>query len=201
MTCKYTLVTLTGFSLEPLPRWKVRIRSNSIHNTFPCVLTFNAAATVCPYPVPYKSCGTNGQYPGTADNIMGSDENDIYAPSEHCNATAYLSNKPEAGRGTPKNQVQSPDWHAIEQQLQELSFEVFPNPARHQATLVLSNPVPEAEVVAYSLLGQELMRQSLRGQQVLQLEVGSWAIRHTAVVIAVFEPGQPPKTQKLLLAE
>jgi hypothetical protein len=107
----------------------------------------------------------------------------------------------EAGRGTPKNQVQSPDWHAIEQQLQELSFEVFPNPARHQATLVLSNPVPEAEVVAYSLLGQELMRQSLRGQQVLQLEVSSWAVGHTAIVIAVFEPGQPPTTQKLLLAE
>jgi hypothetical protein len=94
-----------------------------------------------------------------------------------------------------------PDWPAIEQQLQELSIEVFPNPARYQATLVLSNPLPEAEVVVYSLRGQELMRQGLRGQQVLQLEVGSWAIRHTAVVIAVFEPGQPPKTQKLLLAE
>jgi hypothetical protein len=107
----------------------------------------------------------------------------------------------EAGRGTPKNQIQLPDWPAIEQQLQELSIEVFPNPARYQATLVLSNPLPEAEVVVYSLRGQELMRQGLRGQQVLQLEVGSWAIRHTAVVIAVFEPGQPPKTQKLLLAE
>ncbi|MCI4650478.1 hypothetical protein [Phaeodactylibacter sp.] len=45
------------------------------------------------------------------------------------------------------------------------------------------------------------MRQSLRGLQMLQLEVGSGTIRHAAVVIAVFEPGQPPKTQKLLLVE
>jgi hypothetical protein len=91
------------------------------------------------------------------------------------------------------------DWEQVSRELSELQFDIFPNPARDEASLVLSRQAEGTEAVVYNLWGQELARYSLSGIQVQRLNVTEWRAQNTAVVVVLFEPGQPPKTKKLLL--
>ena len=91
------------------------------------------------------------------------------------------------------------DWEQVSRELSELQFDIFPNPARDEASLVLSRQAEGTEAVVYNLWGQELARYSLSGIQVQMLNVTEWRAQNTAVVVVLFEPGQPPKTKKLLL--
>ncbi|KGE86772.1 fibronectin type III domain-containing protein, partial [Phaeodactylibacter xiamenensis] len=91
------------------------------------------------------------------------------------------------------------DWEQVSRELSELQFDIFPNPARDEASLVLSRQAEGTEAVVYNLWGQELARYRLDGVQVQMLNVSEWRAQNTAVVVVLFEPGQPPKTKKLLL--
>jgi hypothetical protein len=91
------------------------------------------------------------------------------------------------------------DWEQVGRELSELQFDIFPNPARDEASLVLSRQAEGTEAVVYNLWGQELARYRLDGVQVQMLNVSEWRAQNTAVVVVLFEPGKPPKTKKLLL--
>lgn len=82
---------------------------------------------------------------------------------------------------------------------EKLEVALFPNPARGQVTITLSQPGEPTTVTVHNVLGELMATYPMGGQQQLRLPTAGWG-HNQLVWVTVRQRGRAPVTQRLLLA-